>query len=151
MIDVDRCLFISDKVICLVYVDDTLLYARDMKDIDDVIKALTKEHKMTLEVKDNVAGFLGVHINCNKETGEVTLTPKGLVDRILEALQVEDLPPVDTPAVECLGKDPLGDPALASFNYRSVIGMLWYLYGHSRHDLGFAGLGLSFSRRGATN
>jgi Reverse transcriptase (RNA-dependent DNA polymerase) len=32
MIDVDPCLFILDKVICLVYVDDTLLYARDMKD-----------------------------------------------------------------------------------------------------------------------
>jgi Reverse transcriptase (RNA-dependent DNA polymerase) len=54
MIDIDPCLFISDKVICLVYVDDTLLYARDMKDtIDNVIKALTKEHQMTLEVEDN--------------------------------------------------------------------------------------------------
>jgi len=138
MIDVDPCLFISDKVICLVYVDDTLLYARNMKDIDDVIKALTEDHKMTLEIEDDVAGFLGVHIERNKETGEVTLTQKGLIDRIIEALQIEDLPPVDTPAVECLGKDPLGDPASASFNYSSVIGMLWYLYGHSRPDLGFA-------------
>jgi Reverse transcriptase (RNA-dependent DNA polymerase) len=139
MIDVNPCLFILDKVICLVYVDDTLLYAHDMKDsIDDVIRRLTNEHKMTLEVEDNFAGFLGVHIDRNKETGEVTLTQKGLIDRILEALQVEDLPPVDTPAIECLGKHPLGDPASASFNYSSVIGMLWYLYGHSRSDLGFA-------------
>jgi Reverse transcriptase (RNA-dependent DNA polymerase) len=128
MIDVDPCLFISDKVICLVYVDDTLLlYARDMKDSDDVIKRLADEHKMTLQVEDGVAGFLGVHIDRNKETGEVTLTQKGLIDRILEALQVEDLPPVDTPAIECLGKDPLGDPASALFNYSSVIGMLWYV------------------------
>jgi hypothetical protein len=74
MIDVNPCLFISDKVICLVNIDDTLLYARDMKDIDDVIRRLTNEHKMTLKVEDNVAGFLGVHIDCNKETGEVTLT-----------------------------------------------------------------------------
>ena len=29
MIDVDPCLFISDKVICLVYVDDALLFADD--------------------------------------------------------------------------------------------------------------------------
>jgi Reverse transcriptase (RNA-dependent DNA polymerase) len=137
MIDVDPCLFILDKVICLVYVDDTLLYARDMKDIDDVIRKLADEHKMTLEVEDDVTRFLGVHIDRNKETGEVTLTQKGLIDRILEALQVEDLPPVDTPAIECLVKDPLGDPASALFN-SSVIGMLWYLYGHSRPDLGFA-------------
>jgi hypothetical protein len=41
---------------------------------------------MTLEVKDDVTGFLGVHIDRNKETGEVTLTQKGLIDRILEAL-----------------------------------------------------------------
>jgi hypothetical protein len=77
MIDVNPCLFISDKVIFLVYVDDTLLYARDMKDIDDVIRRLTDEHKMTLEVEDDVARFLGVHIDCNKETGEVTLTVGG--------------------------------------------------------------------------
>ena len=138
MIDVDPCLFISDKVICLVYVDDTLLYARNMKDIDDVIERLTKEHRMTLEVEDDVAGFLGVHINKNRETGEVTLTQRGLIDRIIEAMHIEDLPAVATPATECLGKDPLGDPATTSFSFSSVIGMLWYLYGHSRPDLGFA-------------
>jgi Reverse transcriptase (RNA-dependent DNA polymerase) len=115
--DVDPCLFISNKVICLVYVDGTLLYARDMKDINDVIKALTKEHKMTLKVEDNVARFLGVHIDHNKETEEVTLTQKGLINRILKVLQVEDLPPVDTPVVECLGKDPLGVPTSTLFNY----------------------------------
>jgi Reverse transcriptase (RNA-dependent DNA polymerase) len=128
-----------NKVICFVYIDDTLPYTCDIKDIDDVIRRLTNEHKMTLEGEDDVARFLGVHIDGNKETGEVTLTQKGLIDRILEALQVEDLPPVNTPAVECLGKDPLGDPASPLFNYSSVIAMLWYLYGHSRPaDLGFA-------------
>ena len=138
MIDVDPCLFISDKVICLVYVDDTLLYARDMADIDEVIRRLREEHGMTLEVEDDVAGFLGVHIEKDPVTGEVTLTQQGLIDRIIEALHIEDLPPVYTPAVECLGKDPLGDPADCTFNYASVMGMLWYLYGHSRPDLGFA-------------
>jgi hypothetical protein len=138
MVDVDPCLFISEKVICLVYVDDTLLYARDMKDIDDVIKQLTEKHKMVLEVEDDVAGFLGVHIERDSKTGKVTLTQRGLIDRIIEALDIEDLPPVDTPSDQYLGKDPLGDPANCTFNYASVIGMIWYLYGHSRPDLGFA-------------
>jgi Reverse transcriptase (RNA-dependent DNA polymerase) len=66
MTDIDPCLFILDKVICLVYIDDTLLYACDMKDIDDVIRKLTDEHKMTLEVEDDVTGFLGAHIDRNK-------------------------------------------------------------------------------------
>jgi hypothetical protein len=38
----DPCLFVSDRVIVLVYVDDTLLYARDMQDIDDVISGIRK-------------------------------------------------------------------------------------------------------------
>ena len=138
MNDVDACLFISDKVICLVYVDDTLLYARTMEDIDEVIDKLTIDKGMTLEVEDDVAGFLGVHIEKDPTSGVISLTQRGLIDKIIEALHVDDLPAVDTPALECLGKDELGDPATCTFNYASVIGMLWYLYGHSRPDLGFA-------------
>jgi hypothetical protein len=52
-------MFISDKVICLVYVDDTLLYSDDMKAIDDCIAAL-RDAGMGLEVEDDVTGFLGV-------------------------------------------------------------------------------------------
>ena len=70
--------------------------------------------------------------------GQITLTQTGLAERIVEALHCQNLPPVDTPATEVLGKDEDGDPADCTFNYASVIGMLWYLYGHSRPDLGFA-------------
>jgi hypothetical protein len=137
-LDVDPCLFISDKVICLVYVDDTLLYAKSMDDIDEVIRKLTQDHQMTLEVEDDVAGFLGVHIEKDPQTGNIILTQKGLIDKILESLRIDDLPPVHTPANQTLGKDLDGDPADCTFNYASVIGALWYLYGHSRPDLGFA-------------
>ena len=37
-----------------------------------------------------------------------------------------------------MGEDPEGDPPDCAFNYASVIGMLWYLYSHSRPDLGMA-------------
>jgi hypothetical protein len=56
--EVDPCLFISDKVICLVYVDDTLLFARDMADIDETLQQIADKQGMALEVQDNVAGFL---------------------------------------------------------------------------------------------
>ena len=68
----------------------------------------------------------------------MTLTQSGLIERILKALKIDDLPAVRTPADQVLGKDELGEPANCTFNYASVIGMLWYLYGHSRPDLGFA-------------
>ena len=136
--EIDPCLFISEHVICLVYVDDTLLFARDMKHIDDILEKLVNEQKMALEVEDDVAGFLGVHIDRNAATGEITLTQTGLIERILEALGVQHLPAVATPAEQVLGRDEEGDPPNCTFNYASVIGMLWYVYGHSRPDLGFA-------------
>jgi hypothetical protein len=79
--DVDPCLFISDKVICLVFVDDTLLYSPKAEYIDEVLQQL-KDHDMDLEVEDDVAGFLGVHIERNEAKGEITLTQKGLIQRI---------------------------------------------------------------------
>jgi hypothetical protein len=44
----DACLFISDKVICLVYVDDTLLYPPKQEFIDEIIAKL-REEEMELE------------------------------------------------------------------------------------------------------
>jgi len=35
--DIDPCLFISDKVICLIYVDDTLFYSPKPEYVDEVI------------------------------------------------------------------------------------------------------------------
>ena len=121
--EIDPCLFISDKVICLVYVDDTLLYARTQQDIDDVLYKLVEEQKMALEVEDSVAGFLGVLIQTLPD-GSVELVQEGLTDRIIKALGVGDLPAVKVPAVEALGSDEDGEPMTSSFNYASVIGML---------------------------
>ena len=136
-VDVDQCLFVSDKVILLCYVDDCLLYAKDPKDIQEVIKRL-REEKMQLDEEGSAEGFLGVDITHNQKDGTVTLTQTGLTDRVIKALGCDDLPPVSTPADTILHKDEHGDPATGDFNYASVIGMIWYLYGHSRSEIGFA-------------
>jgi hypothetical protein len=110
-----------------------------MKDIDEVLALLqAKPHNLKLEEEDDVAGFLGVHIKRDPTSGEVTLTQVGLIDRIIEALQIEGLPPKDTPADDVLGKDLDGDPPDCAFNTASVIGMMWYVEAHSRPDIGFA-------------
>jgi hypothetical protein len=121
----DQCLFISDKVICLVYVDDTLLYADNMQAIDDCIAAL-RDAGMGLEVEDDVAGFLGVHID-RKDDGTILMTQMGLTDQIITALKIRDKPCKKTPTVYgCLGKDESGDPPQGTYNYASVIGQLQY-------------------------
>jgi Reverse transcriptase (RNA-dependent DNA polymerase) len=40
--DTAPCLFVSDKCICLVYVDDTLIFARTQEDIENAIRGLKK-------------------------------------------------------------------------------------------------------------
>ena len=82
--DVDPCLFISNKVICLTYVDDCLFFApTNSKDIDKVIKLL-REHNFELTKEDDIAGFLGIDIE--KTLSRIKLTQKGLITRIIEAL-----------------------------------------------------------------
>ena len=135
--EIDSCLFISDKVVCLIYVDDTLLFARNQEDIDEVLYKLVEEQGMALEVEDSVAGFLGVLIK-HKEDRSVELVQEGLTDRIIKALGVEDLPAVATPSTGPLGSDEDGEPMSGTFNYASVIGMLWYLYSNSRPEIGYA-------------
>ena len=125
-------------MICLVYVDDTLLYAKNEEDIDEVIRQLQDERKMALEVEDDVAGFLGVDIKKDPETGYIKLKQVGLKRKIIQALKIDNLPAVYTPADQVLGKDEDGDPPHCDFNYASVVGMCFYLYSHSAPEIGFA-------------
>jgi hypothetical protein len=96
-----------------------------MQDIENVLHRLTHEQGMGLEIKDDVAGFLGVRIECNANTGEITLTQQGLIEHIIEALGVCDLPAVDTPADPVLGRDEDGDPPLCAFSSGLVVSLLW--------------------------
>jgi Reverse transcriptase (RNA-dependent DNA polymerase) len=132
----DPCLFISDTVICLVYVDDTLFFSPKKEYINEALAKLRAT--MEIEVEDDVAGFLGVHIK-REEDGTIVLTQKGLIDRCIQALNIEHLPVKHTPAeYGCLRAHKGGEPAQGTYNYASVVGMLQYLVSHSRPDIMFA-------------
>ena len=67
------------------------------------------------------------------------MTQKGLIERIITALDLKDRKPKSTPAKPgALGSDKDGLDAQGTYNYRSVCGMLLYLSGHSRPDIHFA-------------
>ena len=132
---VDPCLFMSDKVIVLVYVDDTLFYSPRTEWIDEAIQQI-QQQELELEIEDSVAGFLGVHIQRDDREGTIKLTQKGLCKRIIDALQLQGHPAKATPATrEPLVADQNGMPAQGKYNYSSIIGMLQYLQGHSRPDI----------------
>jgi hypothetical protein len=123
----------------LVYVDDTLLFARSQADIEDVVKGL-QNLGMDLEEEDDVAGFLGVLVRrIPGPNTSIELLQTGLIQRIIDALQINHLPPKKTPAkLGVLSTDPEGDPSNSIFNYASVLGMMCYLQANSRPDISFA-------------
>ena len=136
--DVDPCLFVSDKVIALVYVDDTLLFSPKPEYIEEAMAELSASG-LELQVEDSVAGFLGVHIDRSEVDGSIKLTQSGLIKRIVDALDVGHLDKVMTPAAgKPLVKDEFGDPPEGKYSYASVVGMLQYLQGHSRPDITYA-------------
>ena len=80
----DPCLFVSDRVMWVAYVDDLLFQSSDEKHINELaIKLRTKG--LLLDQEDDAAGFLGVTLSkTDKEIIEMTQT--GLIDQCIEAM-----------------------------------------------------------------
>jgi len=78
----DSCLFISENVICLVYLDDMLFYSANETDIDFLLEKL-RQLKMNLKVEDDVFGSLG-------DGNRIELTQTGLIKRIWKKCELKD-------------------------------------------------------------
>ena len=100
-----------------------------------------REQGVNLEQEDNAAGFLGVNLVCDEETGLMEMKQVGLINRLLETLGLDDgitknkLAPYEssTPV-----KDADGPATCGSFNYISVVGMLLYLSGNNSPGIAYA-------------
>ncbi len=64
----DPCLFIGTKLVCVVYVNDIIFWSKDTEDINSSAMQL-HELSVDLEQEDNAAGFLGVTLERDPETG----------------------------------------------------------------------------------
>ena len=124
-------------MVCVTYVDDCLFFAPNSANIDNMIQALCDDN-YTLEIEDEVAGYLGVHLKHNDDK-PIPLTQTGLIDRIIKAAGLEGANHSATPAeADPLGSDKDGIPYSGTFSYASLVGMLKYLAGHSRPDIAFS-------------
>ena len=133
---VDPCLFTRKDCIVITYVDDCLIFYKDKGVLDDHIKSLEDEFRLTDE--GDLETFLGVNfIHDDAETLEIN--QPHLIERILEALSLNDDAKMhDTPANNILHGDKDGKKRVQQWNYRSVVGMLSYLAATTRPDILFA-------------
>jgi hypothetical protein len=129
----DPCLFIGPDVMCIVYVDKLIFWSCNVAKIDRVAMELCKLG-VALEQEDDAAGFLGVEMECDSNTGLLEMKQTGLIERVVEALGLDDgyargkhMPAETKPLV----KNEDGVAAAEGFSYSSVVGMLLYLSGHT--------------------
>ena len=129
--NMDPCLFIGEKGMAIIYVDDLLFWSVNVNEIHEKAMKL-REQGVDLEQEDNAAGFLGVALDCDEKTGMMEIKQVGLIDCAIETLGLGDrmVKGKFTPAKSIiLVKDTDGEEPCGFFSYSSVVGMLLYSSG----------------------
>jgi histone deacetylase 1/2 len=141
--NIDPCLFMKKNMICVVYVDDTILCGPDSAALEMEIRGLgvsnlEQRHSFQLRDEGEVGDFLGIRIH-KQENGKFDLSQTGLINKIISATGMEDCNPISTPTSKAaLGSDRDGDPFNEKWKYSAVVGMLLYLSSNTRPDITFA-------------
>ena len=72
----------------IIYVDNILFWFVNKNNIHDVAMQL-REHGVNLEQDDDAAGFLGVTLDRDEETGIMETKQVGLINRVIETLGLD--------------------------------------------------------------
>ena len=99
-----------------------------------------KDLGFSLTMDDTLESFLGIKFKRHDTDGSFTMTQPALIQKIIDATDMNNCNPVATPAMpnQPLGKDPDGEPMTDTWSYNSLTGMLLYLSTNSRTDISFA-------------
>ncbi len=76
-------------MICVVHVDNIIFWSKDIEDINISAMQL-RELGVNLEQEDNAAGFLGVTLEWDPETGLLEMKQIGLIKRVIKALGLDN-------------------------------------------------------------
>lgn len=136
-LDSDTCLYVSERrgLYIILYVDNVLIFGKDIKEITWVKDNLSKRFKM----KDlgEVRNFLGLDIRRDLESGWMILSQERYISKILDKFKMPDCNPVSTPIdAGTKWKKPSGQQTSAPF--KALLGCLLYLTLMSRPDITFA-------------
>jgi hypothetical protein len=134
----DHCLFIQHEYIINNWVDDQLLLTKDPAVALEIVEAMRKAGLILHVESDSgsIANYLGIQIQ-EEDNGTLLLMQSGLIDRILEAMDLKNATPKDTPATEAIGANKQSPSFDGKYNYRSVIRMMMYLTSSTRRNCAF--------------
>jgi hypothetical protein len=136
----DPCLFIhkQHKLMVLNYCDDQIWLSPDDSLIETYVGKLKGlGYGLSLEKEGDVFAFLGIEFKRNGS--RIELTQKGLIDKVIRYVGLQDSNPKSTPAATTpLGTDKHGQVFAEEWSYPAAVGMLLYLSSNTRPDIQFA-------------
>jgi hypothetical protein len=113
-------------VIIMMYVDDLLIFGKELGTINEVKGKLAGMFEMT-DVGE-LKYFLGMQVHRNRKERTLTITQSGYIGAILERFQMRDAKPMTTPMATGtkLHKPTEDDEILNTTYYQSIIGSQMY-------------------------
>jgi hypothetical protein len=134
---VDKCSFIQDDCIVIVYVDDCLLFNPSNVVLNNMITTLNKHFKNTSS--NSIETYLGLEVTHNHD-GTIVLCQPGLIDKVIKICDLASEPNEHlSPADKILHQsDGLDEPRQHQWSNRQVIDVLNYIAATSRPVITFA-------------
>ena len=134
----DPCFLYKSTIMVVLYVDDVGIAFANQVDLDTLLDNLTKKG-LEFTKEGTFTDFLGIKFVKDATNNTVTLTQKGLTQKIIDTTGMQDCNPNWTPAIQqALAIDPDGELMVEEWSYPSVVGMLLYLCTNTRPDISFA-------------
>lgn len=131
----DPCLYISEGIYLLLYVDDLLIFSKSCEKLENLKENLLKNFKMT-EVKNNRLTFLGLEITLFEN--RLIISQKNLIEKILKRFDMTNCKTRDIPIPSKLYLSGVNNEFNEELPYRELIGCLMYIMLGSRPDLCYA-------------
>ncbi len=139
---VDQCLDMCKGMMILVYVDNCIIIEKDMDDIDQFVLSMQNgPENFVLTDEGSIDKFLGIKIKCLGPK-EFEVSQPFLIDHIMSFLvtkpqeyKIHCSNKFTLTVAQVLNKDLHGKPRKKSWKYRTAVGMMSYLQGHTRPDI----------------
>jgi Reverse transcriptase (RNA-dependent DNA polymerase) len=93
----DNCFFIHNDygVIIVVYVDNLLIFSKELAKIDEIKGLLSKEFEM--KDMEELRYFLGIQAHRNRAARTIHINQTVYIDKIMHRFGMEDSKPTPTP------------------------------------------------------
>ena len=86
--NLDTCIFIGDKIICIVYVADLIFWAKGRSDMRDLAIKL-HDLGVDLEQEEDSSVFMGVNLERDEETGLIKMKQPALIHCVISTVGLD--------------------------------------------------------------